>query len=176
MCDDSLPSDTSDLSVQLVRGVECICRRLCHQLIPQGPVAAANLKAAASNRAVRVTDGLRHDVWLLLSSHRPALVVFGQVTSASCASHCVPGAPVCCLGVNMIHGTTWQTLSDGPHCLWRRKSDSPRFVPAAFALRHTLLSRVGIYSLYICSVHNRMQCEVKQSQGMQSTCTLAFIG
>lgn len=80
---------------------------------PEGPVAAANLKVAASNRAVWVTDCLWHDVWLLPSSHRPAWVVFGQVTSASCASHRVPAAPICCLGVNMIHGATWQALSDG---------------------------------------------------------------
>lgn len=167
------------LSVQFVRGVECICRRLCHQLVPQGAVAAASLKAAASNRAVRVTDGPRHDVWLLLSSHRPALVVFGQVTSASCASHRVPGAPLC-LGINMIHGTTWQTLSDGPHCPW----DGNQILLGLFQLPlqlDTLLSRVGIYALYICSVHDRVQCEVMQNyccagiSGMQNTCTLAFI-
>lgn len=117
MCGDSLPPDTYGLCLQLMRDTECICRRLCHQLVSQGPVAAANLKVAASNRAVWVTDGLWHDVWLLLSSHRPAWVVFGQVTSASCASLRVPGAPMCCLGVNIIHGATWQMLSDEPHCL-----------------------------------------------------------
>lgn len=125
-------------------------------------MAAANLNAATSNRAVRVTDGLRHDVWLLLSSHRPALVVFGQVTSASCASHRVPGAPICCLGVNMIHGATWQTLSDGPHCPW----DGNQILLGLFQLPlhlDTLLSRVGIYSPYICSVHDGMQCGVMQN-------------
>lgn len=28
----------------------------------------------------------------------------------------VPGAPICCLGVNMIHGAARQLLSDGSHC------------------------------------------------------------
>jgi len=28
----------------------------------------------------------------------------------------VPGAPICCLGVNMIHCATQLILSDGPHC------------------------------------------------------------
>ncbi len=157
--------------------MECICRKVCHQFVPQGPVAATNLKVAASNRAVQVTDGLCHDVWLLLSPHKLAWVVFGQVTSASCASHCVPGALMCCLGVNVIHGTTWQMLSDGPHCLWGLKSDSLRFVSAAVPALYlsTLLGRFWIYCFYIYLLDDRIQCDLIQTWCFAgSACTIAF--
>lgn len=44
---------------------------LCHQLVPPGTTPSTNHSAAASNQALGLTDGLWHDVWLLLSSHRP---------------------------------------------------------------------------------------------------------
>lgn len=147
-----LTSVTCGQSAQLVRDIQCICRMLCHQIIPQGLVAVANLKAVASNRA----DGLWHDVWSLLSSHRPAWVVFGQVTSTSCASLYVPGGPIYCLSLNMIHGTTRQTLSDGPHC--PREGDEVLLVFPRPCTRG-----IGNCSIYICCMTDTCCTECMQS-------------
>lgn len=52
----------------------------------------------------------------------------------------VPGAPICCLGVNMIHGTAQQIMSDGSHC----RKDGNQIVLGLFQwllYPDTLLSR-----------------------------------
>lgn len=128
--------------VQISSDLECICGSLCHQLVPPGP-GGCDKSQSGCLKSSSLGDGWPL-AWCMAAAVFPQAcerVVFGQVTSASCASHRVPGAPMCCLGVNIIHGPTWQRLSDGAHCLWDGNQILPGlFFSSPFVLRHTLSS------------------------------------
>lgn len=111
---------------QLLRDSECTGIYMQEPMSPACPSRAlghaTNLKVAASNQAVWVTDGLWCDVWLLLFPHRSTMLwlLLIKWPPTSCATFCLPGALMCCLGANIIFSPTWQMLSDCLHCLWDR--------------------------------------------------------
>lgn len=157
-----------------------MCKTLCHHLVPQGPVAAANLKETASNSS-GLDDGWPL-AWCIAAAFFPEACM-ACVWSSDLRFLCIatrPWSPDLLSGCNydplhhMADSEWWASLSMG------RKSDSPMVQqPLHWG---TLLSRPGIHSLYICSVNDRIQCYVKHNlcytglSVMQNTCTLAFAG
>lgn len=90
-----------------------------------------------------------------------AWVVFDQVTSTSYASFRLPEALMCCLGANIIYSTTWQMLSDWPHCLWDGNQILLGWLQQPWHVG-ILHGRVGIRCLYVGSGSDRIQCDIMQ--------------